>query len=521
MLTTSRRVKRQTAIGSRSPGLRWAMVIRFLITLKSEGNGGFAMFGLMAILVIAVGAATWELTTEIGGEYFAMYVLEQTDYGASKRDPRTLNALVPPDNQRQIVEGGGAPVLLAAVSAEQAVTAGKVTVGARGLVLATPAATSAGLVSPTAKDDAAVISGPPPKKVKANTVPAEKAGALDAESLMALIGDTPHRRLNGTVFLPIAAQRVFGMRTVLGKRARVPVVSEFPGRIVQSPSSNSLIQVREDGYVEVAGERYPFVGQSVKRGQLLAYLKPAFDHIEEALVEERVQELIGNINLARKRMARLEEVVYVRYRTGKIEAIRVEIEGFKERLKTLQGSLVERDELRARTDGIISNIDAHVGQFVHVGETVFKIVDPSRLWVEADAYEPDVAKHIVSASGFTTDGRKLNLKFLGGGLSLRNQAVPLYFEILDAVPGLSIERPVTVVAQSDAGEIVGVKVPRESVLRTSEGQEVLWERRSAEIFVAHQVSPLPIDAHSVLIPSKLGPGVRVVSAGAEVLSQIR
>jgi multidrug efflux pump subunit AcrA (membrane-fusion protein) len=338
---------------------------------------------------------------------------------------------------------------------------------------------------------------------------------------MALIGDTPHRRLNGTVFLPVAAQRVFVMRTVLAERARVPVVSEFPGRIIQSPASNSLIQVREDGYVEAAGERFPFVGQSVKRGQLLAYLKPAFDHIEEAMVQEKIQELIGNINLARKRMARLEEVVYVRYRTGKIEAIRVEIESFKGRLKTLQRSLVERDELRARTDGVISKIDAHVGQFLHVGDTVFKIVDPSRLWVEADAYEPDVAKHIVSASGFTTDGKKLNLKFLGGGLSLRNQAVPLYFEVLDTVPGLSVERPVTVVAQSDAGEIGGVKVPRESVLRTSEGQEILWERRSAEIFVAHQVSPLPIDAHSVLISSKLGPGVRVVTSGAEVLSQIR
>jgi hypothetical protein len=141
--------------------------------------------------------------------------------------------------------------------------------------------------------------------------------------------------------------------------------------------------------------------------------------------------------------------------------------------------------------------------------------------VEADAYKPDVAKHIVAASGITTDGRKLTLKFLGGGLSLRNQAVPLYFEILDSVPGLSVDKPVTVVAQNDAGEISGVKVPRESVLRTSDGQEILWERRSAEIFVAHQVSPLPIDADSVLIPSKLGPGVRVVTVGAAVLGQIR
>jgi hypothetical protein len=45
MLTTSRRVKRQTVIGSRSPGLRWAMVIRFPITLKFEGNGASRCLG--------------------------------------------------------------------------------------------------------------------------------------------------------------------------------------------------------------------------------------------------------------------------------------------------------------------------------------------------------------------------------------------------------------------------------------------------------------------------------------------
>ena len=63
------------------------MVIDFKRSMKFGGIGGFAMFGFLAVLVIAVGAATWELTTEVGGEYFAMYMLEPTDFGASKRDP--------------------------------------------------------------------------------------------------------------------------------------------------------------------------------------------------------------------------------------------------------------------------------------------------------------------------------------------------------------------------------------------------------------------------------------------------
>ena len=77
----------------------------------------------------------------------------------------------------------------------------------------------------------------------------------------------------------------------------------------------------------------------------------------EAAVEEKIQALIGSIDLSRKRMARLEEVIYVRYRTSKIEAIRIEIIGLKERLQVLLDALYAKDELRARTDGIVSRIN--------------------------------------------------------------------------------------------------------------------------------------------------------------------
>ena len=43
------------------------------------------MGALLFVIVIVVGAATWEIATEIGGEYFAMYVIEPVDFGASKR----------------------------------------------------------------------------------------------------------------------------------------------------------------------------------------------------------------------------------------------------------------------------------------------------------------------------------------------------------------------------------------------------------------------------------------------------
>ena len=188
----------------------------------------------------------------------------------------------------------------------------------------------------------------------------------------------------------------------------------------------------------------------MKRGQLLAYLQPVNDHLEQTRTQERIQELVNEIDLDRKRMARLEEVIYIRYRSGKIEALRVEIRGLKRQLRILRNALDMRYELRAKTDGIVSRVEAQIGEYVDQGETIFEVVDPSRLWVEANAFDLGVVRDIGSASAFTADGRPIKLRFIGGGLRLRQQATPLHFEIVDASPDLAVDNPVTVVIRSRA-----------------------------------------------------------------------
>ena len=180
-----------------------------------------------------------------------------------------------------------------------------------------------------------------------------------------------------------------------------------------------------------------------------------------------------------------------------------------------------RYELRAKTDGIVSRVEAQVGEYVQQGQTIFEIIDPTRLWVEATAFELYQARQVLDASAFTADGRRLELRFIGGGLKMLNQAMPLRFEIINPVPDLSVDNPVSVVVRSQIGEVVGVKIPRSALLRGTDGRQIVWERLTAERFVGHHVSSQPIDAEHVLITDGLPARVRVVVEGAAALDQIR
>src|SRR5690606_16363084 len=98
-------------------------------------------------------------------------------------------------------------------------------------------------------------------------------------------------------------------------------------------------------------------------------------------------------------------------------------------------------------------------QHVEPGRTLFEIVDPSHLWVRAAGFAPDLAERIEGAEAITTDGKRLVLRFVGGGLTLRNQAIPLQFEIVAPPAGLAVENPVTVMVRLRSRSVSGVKIP--------------------------------------------------------------
>jgi hypothetical protein len=67
----------------------------------------------------------------------------------------------------------------------------------------------------------------------------------------------------------------------------------------------------------------------------------------------------------------------------------------------------------------------------------------------------------------------------------------------------------------------GIAVPRASVLRGANGQNLVWEHVAAERFVSREVRTEPLDGTRVLVQAGLEPGQRVVTQGAELLNQVR
>src|SRR5690606_13855585 len=143
------------------------------------------------------------------------------------------------------------------------------------------------------------------------------------------------------------------------------------------------------------------------------------------------------ISLTDKQIQRLKDVMFVRYRDNKIEALRVERHGYRRELAALQKSIGGEETLRAPVDGVISGISVSAGGTAQQGQIIVEVVDPTALWVEASAYDLSAIGEIESATARLPDGTLLELDYAGGGLVLANQAVPLRFRIRNAPEGLT------------------------------------------------------------------------------------
>jgi hypothetical protein len=176
--------------------------------------------------------------------------------------------------------------------------------------------------------------------------------------------------------------------------------------------------------------------------------------------------------------------------------------------------------VQATASGFISVVAAVGGQIVDAREPLFEIVEPTRLWVEAVAYDGGMVADISGARAATSAGMSLELAFIGRGLALRQQAVPLQFRILDAPPGLSVGTPVTVTVQTNR-RAAGIVLPGEAVIRSAEGPPIVFEMTTAERFVPRPVRVQPLDGRNVLVVAGLEPGKRVVTEAASLIAQIR
>lgn len=469
----------------------------------------------------AIVLALFQLVGETGAEYISQYLAnnEVADVGltTTRRDPEISAGTGDPATTPAPAIGTVQPILFTGAAYVMGPTSSMDGAASGGF-------DQGGIIPAVAMTRAVPDTDwlEPYKERILNTAASADAAAIEDMTAVSLgaARDTPYRMIDGTVVLPIASQRLFSMRTTITSVESVPLTYDIPGRVTTNAATGTVVTAMNSGIIDPIAGRFPYLGMEVKRGDILAYLEPNFSASERATIEARVRQLTNLISLTTNQIARLEEVLLVRYRANKIAALRVQIEGYQSELAGLMSAQDDRLPLRANADGVISAIRAVADGPVMLGDAIFEIVDPNALWVEGAAFDPVIASDIADAGAVTANGEALLLEFIGGGLTLSNQAIPLRFQIVDGPDRLTVGTPVTVVVRSHQ-IIQGVPIPAESLLRTPDGQHMVWQKIGAERFVARIVETRRLAGDVVVVTSGLGDGERIVTDAAAILSQVR
>ena len=163
-----------------------------------------------------------------------------------------------------------------------------------------------------------------------------------------------------------------------------------------------------------------------------------------------------------------------------------------------------------------------MGQVVEAREVLFEIVDPSRLRVEASAFDAALLGNVASASASPAAGVAVALRFVGAGSMLREGAIPLQFAIT-AHPGsvtLAVHQPVKVVVQTKT-QVKGFALPTGALVKSPGNQDMVWVHTGAEVFQPRPVRFMPLDGATVSVVDGLKAGDRVVTQGAALVNQVR
>jgi|HubBroStandDraft_6_1064221.scaffolds.fasta_scaffold52194_3 cobalt-zinc-cadmium efflux system membrane fusion protein len=353
----------------------------------------------------------------------------------------------------------------------------------------------------------------------ADATPAAAASANDA--VMTDAG--PRRLLDGSVFLPKASQRLLNLRTVIARSSEVGRTVQMVGRVIADPGMSGEIHASVRGRLEPIGGAWPKIGQQVQAGDVLAWVVPVVNPIDRGIILQQLSQIDREIGLVRDRVNALgaaRDDTTLR----ELDEARADLANLLRRREAIAAVMRDRDTLRAAlvapSTGIIAASFAVAGQVVDEQQKLFEVVDLKRLWVEAYAYDVAAMGQVLDGNARSAAGATYHLKFVSRGPQLQHQTIPLYFQLDDPGPGVSVGTLLTVLTEI-AGERSGIVLPRSAVVRSTSGQEVVWQHTYPESFVPMTVRTEAIDGKSVLVSAGLAVDTRVVVDGADMLNEVR
>ncbi len=333
--------------------------------------------------------------------------------------------------------------------------------------------------------------------------------------------DAPRRLPDGTAFAAKPTQRLLDIRTAAVEPRSSRPAFNLIGRIIGDPNHSSIVQSIYGGRIVPSDGALPRIGQKVTKGETLLRIEPYLPVADRTTISEKMGEIEQLIAVAETKINRLRPLAQRGAAPiGQLNDLESELAGLRARRETMRNSRRDYELLRASTDGVITAARAVPGQVVQPQDILFEIADPEHLWVEALAYDGVDPAGPIKATATDSAGSAFSLSYLGTSRALRQHASVVHFSIPDPPSGLRIGQPVTVLVQGGR-EKQGLIFPHEAVVKSNNGENVVWVHVAPERFEPRPVRIEPLDAKNIIVAAGINASDRVVVRGADLINQIR
>jgi len=334
------------------------------------------------------------------------------------------------------------------------------------------------------------------------------------------------------------------------------------GRILPKPNWDALIVPPVAGRFLPSENGLAVLGQSVRKGQLLGWIEHPLPASEQtamgnaqvqtglslAELEERIAQAEAGyaqaqstLELARQEDSRVRrlyaiEVVPERrlelarnemvIREAALEAAERSLDSLKA-VKDLVNEVrvaVEQPEhrivLRSPVSGTVVELNATSGAHVETHQTLFRIIDLSRVWIRAEIYETDLPQiaatrgasvEVLGLAPFEITEQNGRLLTIGEVVDPLTRTIPVIWEVSNPKRLLKVGMLVQVHIRT--GEAVRTLAIPESALFQEENKSVVYVHVGGETFERRIVQIGIRDRGLAQILSGLSPGERVVLEG--------
>lgn len=288
----------------------------------------------------------------------------------------------------------------------------------------------------------------------------------------------------------------------------------------------------------VVGDRVPFIGQPVKKGELLLSIAPTgiaatTDRSTLDLEKSRADSELG---IAERELKRADELFAAKAVPEKqVEAARAAVDVARARVGAADRQLGtfraaqgggsaggSSFELRSPIDGVVSYAKVTRGAVVEAGERLVSVVNADKLWLEAKVFESDVAKVSTSPGAvftvagfdreFMVDEKNGRRVAVGAVIDAATRTVPVIFELPnptgDLKPGMYAK-----VTLLTGATVQGVAVPEQAVVDEN-GQPIVFVMDGGESFFKRRVKLGVRSGGYAQVLDGVKEGERVVSRGA-------